>query len=351
MVIHSTYMLRRENQTNKLKYSIFINILITLTLLISGCSQNKTKTISSPTITPTSTPTPVAKNLPSVVVTTTVLCNLTKQIAKDTVNLSCLISPSTDPTKYESKPEDTKAIEEAKLILYNGYNLENKLISVIKTSKNKAPKVSVGELAVPKPLLSKVQNKTVKNKAIPDPYVWHDASNAIKIIDVISDSLGKAIPENITIYSSNTIKLKNEIIQLDKWIKQRIETIPEEKRLLVTTHDEMGYYIKAYGIKYNAALAVVNLEDKPTEKNIEQLAKNLKKSKPITIFPESNINPQLIAAAAKKAEVRVSERQLFTNNLGKAGSGGDSYQKMMTANTRTIVEGLDGTYLIFSPQP
>lgn len=336
-----------SNKTNKLKYSTIINILIILTLIITGCNQNKPqKPISSSKITPKSTPTPVINNLPSVVATTTVICDLTKQIAKNTVNLSCLIPPSADPIIYEPKQEDSKAIEEAKLILYSGYNLENKLIPIIKSSKNKVPKIGVAELGVTKPLLSKV-----KGKSIPDPYVWHDVSNTLKMVNVITDNLVKVIPENTNIYKNNSEKLKNELLQLDKWIKESTGTIPDGKKLLVTTHDEMGYYIKAYGIKYNSVLAGVSLEDKPTDENVEKLAKKLYKSKAITIFPESNINPQLIKAAAKKAEIRVSERQLFTNNLGKSGSEADNYQKMMTANTRTILEGLDGTYIIFSPKP
>ena len=50
---------------------------------------------------------------------------------------------------------------------------------------------------------------------------------------------------------------------------------------------------------------------------------------------------------AKEARVNISERQLYTENLSLTGSEADTYQKMMVANTRTILEGLEGSYLIF----
>ncbi|MFM6308505.1 MAG: metal ABC transporter substrate-binding protein, partial [Dolichospermum sp.] len=50
---------------------------------------------------------------------------------------------------------------------------------------------------------------------------------------------------------------------------------------------------------------------------------------------------------AREANVKVFQRPLYINGLGTAGSDGDTYQKMITANTRIIVEGLGGTYLKF----
>ena len=66
-----------------------------------------------------------------------------------------------------------------------------------------------------------------------------------------------------------------------------------------------------------------------------------------TIFAEVEINPNLIQSVATEAEVNISDRKLYAEGLGEPASDADTYQKMMIANTRTIVEGLGGTYLIF----
>ena len=49
-----------------------------------------------------------SENLPLVVATTSVLCDLTKQIAGDTVNLKCLVAAEEDPHTYKPKPGEKK---------------------------------------------------------------------------------------------------------------------------------------------------------------------------------------------------------------------------------------------------
>lgn len=94
----------------------------------------------------------VAQSRPQVVATSTVICGLAKEIAGNTIDLKCLIDAGSDPHVYTSKPDDRKAIEQAKLILYSGYNFEPSLIRLIKASSNKSAKLAVGEAAVPKAL-------------------------------------------------------------------------------------------------------------------------------------------------------------------------------------------------------
>jgi manganese/iron transport system substrate-binding protein len=82
-------------------------------------------------------------NKPKVVATSTVVCNVAKQIAQGTVDLKCLIDPGSDPHEYQPKPGDSIAIEQANLILYAGYNFEPALIKLIQATSNPAPKVAV----------------------------------------------------------------------------------------------------------------------------------------------------------------------------------------------------------------
>lgn len=75
--------------------------------------------------------------------------------------------------------------------------------------------------------------------------------------------------------------------------------------------------------------------------------KDIKKASVPTIFAETTINPKLITAVAKNANVKVCERELYADGLGEKGSEGETYQKMLIANTQSIVEGLGGKYTPF----
>jgi manganese/iron transport system substrate-binding protein len=285
-------------------------------------------------------------NLPLVVATNSVTCGLTQEIAANTIDLKCLIEPGADPHLYQPKPEDSKAIEQAQLILYGGYNFESGLIKLIKATSNPVPKVAVHEIGVPKPQQLEEDGQTVT-----DPHVWHNAQNGIRIANAIADSLSKAFPNNTAKYTSNTKQLTGELKQIDTWIKSQIQTIPPGQRKLVTTHDAMGYYANAYGIPIEGALQGISTEERPTAGRVAELVKDIRKSGVPTIFAEKTVNPQLIEAVAREAKVKVADRELYADGLGEPGTDGDTYPKMLVANTRTIVEGLGGSYAAFESAP
>ncbi|HEY9875878.1 MAG TPA: zinc ABC transporter substrate-binding protein, partial [Candidatus Obscuribacterales bacterium] len=122
-----------------LNYQIWAVAAVAMALGVAGCTQSTSSSSNN--------------NLPKVVATHSVLCDMTKAIAKDTVDLTCLIDPGEDAHVYKPTPQDRKAIETAQLILYGGYNFEPELIKIIKASNNSAVKVAVHEAAVPKPIM------------------------------------------------------------------------------------------------------------------------------------------------------------------------------------------------------
>ncbi|MGA7937641.1 MAG: zinc ABC transporter substrate-binding protein, partial [Kovacikia sp.] len=216
---------------------------LSLFLGIAGCLNPSTPSANpGAQATDRATPagSPIVGERPLVVATNTVVCDLTRQIAADTVNLNCLVAPGQDPHGYAPKPDDRKAIEQAKLILYGGYDFEPELIKLIESTSNPASKVAVDELAVPNP-----QQFEEDGKRENDPHVFHNAQNGALMAAVISKSLTQLEPKQAALYEANTKKLMGELTQLHGWIKSEIGTIPPAQRKLVTTHEAFGYYSKA----------------------------------------------------------------------------------------------------------
>lgn len=311
---------------------------------LSGCVSAPTQSVSPTASSSTSGTTASATtgDRPLVVATNTVVCNLTRQIAAETVNLKCLIDGGVDAHEYKPKPDDSKAIEQAKLILYGGYNFEPALIRLLKASSNAAPKIAVDEVAVPQPQEFEEDGKTET-----DPHVFHNAANGVQLAAVISKHLTQLQPNQASLYAANTKKVTDELTQIDTWIKAEIATIPSTQRKLVTTHDAFGYYSKAYGIPAIGALQGVNTDEKATPARVKALVKEIEATGVPTIFAEVSINPKLIEAVAKEAGVKVADRELFADGLGEKDSAGDTYQKMLLANTQAIVEGLGGKFTSF----
>ncbi|MBD2666376.1 metal ABC transporter solute-binding protein, Zn/Mn family [Richelia sinica] len=325
----------RQQQT--ITYIVLNTALIVFAIGFVACNRKGFNTSYNQT-----SPTNILdNNLPLVVATNSVICDLTKQIAQQTINLACLIPPGSNPTIYQPTSADRQKIERANLILYHGYNFEPQLMKIIKASP--ARQIAVGQKAVAQPL------KFVQNgKKITEPHIWHSTNNAIKMLEIINESLSKAIPDKSGIYDKNTAKLTNEFTQMNNWIKSRIASIPVKKRKLMTTHEAMIYYAQAYELPYVKNLKGIKNTKKLTNRKIENLAQDIRKMRVKTIFVDTTTSSQLVEPVAQEAKVRIFARKLYLEGLGEPGSDGETYQKMMDANTRSIVEGLGGTYLKFS---
>jgi manganese/iron transport system substrate-binding protein len=310
--------------------------------MLTGCTTPSQQPGETPSPTASASPTLTTSSNPKVVVTNTVLCDLTKQIAANTVDVACILAAGSDPHVYKLTPEARQSIEDAKLVLYGGYDFEPELIKAIKATSNPAPKIAVHEVAVPQP-----QKFEEDGKSTTDPHVWHNAQNGIKIAETIATNLEKLLPSQAATYKQNTQKLTSEIGQLDTWIKSEIGTIPAAKRVLFTTHDALGYYSKAYGIPVDA-LEGLSTEEKPNAARAKELVGKIKKAQVPTIYAELTLNPKLITAIAKEANVKVAEQEIYADGLGEVSSPGGTYQKMLVSNTKTIVEGLGGKFTPFA---
>jgi manganese/iron transport system substrate-binding protein len=269
------------------------------------------------------------------------IADWTETVGGEAIDHLGLLAPGVDPHIYEPVPADSVALEKAKLIFYNGYNLEPGLTKLITAVGQNAQKIALAEL-VP-PLTSRHQGSD-----LPDPHVWGDVKNVILMVNGIRDALIDIAPENKELFTNNAAVFTQALTQLDQWVTQQIQTIPEPNRTLVTTHDAFEYYIKAYGLRSGGTLIGISTEEQPSAQTVARLSDAIKKMGVPTIFAETTINPALITTVAQEAGVTLAKRSLYSDSLGEAGGEADTYIKMIVANTRILVESLGGT---ISPFP
>lgn len=304
-------------------------IYTSIVLLLSGCGIQTTTSEGG---------------LPRVVSTSTIIADLAEDVGGDRIEHTGILEPGADPHVYEPVPEDSIALEKANLIFYNGYNLEPGLIKLMKTAGSNAQQVAVGEGV--QPLDFQYQGQTQ-----PDPHVWGDVKNAIAMVEAIRDSLIKLSPQDQEIFTQNAAKEIEKLQKLDTWVKAQINTIPPERRKLVTTHDAFQYYATAYGLEVAGTLIGISTEEQPSAQTVQKLVEEIKATQVPAIFAETTINPQLIQTVAEEAKIKLSATQLYSDSIGAPGSEGDSYVKMMVSNTKAIVEALGGKVSDFSTDP
>jgi len=143
----------------------------------------------------------------------------------------------------------------AQLILYGGYDFEPTIINPVQATKTQPPKWQWMSKPFPNRSWAKNMNTTQEEhesgEMAPIP-MFGTMLRMVRMAAVIRDQLAKLSPENADLYTRNAQQLTDELKQVDTWIEAQIDTIPPSN-VLVTTHDALGYYANAYGLKIEGA--------------------------------------------------------------------------------------------------
>jgi manganese/iron transport system substrate-binding protein len=311
-----------------------------------GCESEKTSNNTTATIEATTTAKTAAatSKKTKVVASHSVICDLVKEIAKDKVDLNCLINPDQDPHVYEGKPSDRQAVEEADIVFYAGLDFDPAIVKMAQASKTPAPKLALHDIATTKKLTLVEDGKTET-----DPHVWHDAKNGLRMVEIIQENLVKVDPSDAAEFNKNAQELATKIKAIDAWISLQIVTIPAKQRTLITTHDALGYYGNAYGLKITDTLQGISTEEEPTAAKVKSLTEAIKKQQVPVIFAEVTANDKVLKTVANEAKVKIADTELFADGLGKPDSPQGTYLGMLESNTCAIANGLGGKCTAFKP--
>ncbi len=175
-----------------------------------------------------------------------------------------------------------------------------------------------------------------------DPHVWHDPHNIIKMADVITSSLKK----DIGLFNKSDKKLLNERFEradslledLDSWIVQQVNSIPEENRVIVSKHKALEYYGDAFGFETISLLDFLGDSSSLRPENISSTLKMLDEENVLAIFPEQIPASKLLKNLSKQSSVPLASNQIFVDGLMMDGNT----VSVAVHNTCTIVDSLGG---------
>ena len=265
-----------------------------------------------------------------VVSSASIFQDMAMNIGGDKIEAFTIVPIGGDPHLYEPKPSDAQLVKSADIILVNGLTFEGWINKLIKNSGSAAKVYTITEG------VNVLKSDKYKNAA--DPHAWMDASNGLKYIENIKDALIATDPKNTDYYNENYKKYRVEISNLDEYIAREIKKIPEEKRMLVTSHDAFAYYGRRYGVRLNA-LKGISTEAETQTKDMVRVSNAIRESQVPAIFIESTINPQVIQQIARDNNVQIGG-ELFADSIGAEDSEGPTYLTMLKHNTDVIVKAL-----------
>ncbi len=265
-----------------------------------------------------------------IVATASMIADMASNIAGDKLEIECIVPIGGDPHLHEATPRDAILVSGADLILKNGLTFEGWLSELIDNSGTKAESVLVTKD------IKVVESLAYENSA--DPHAWMDASNGLIYIKNIKDAFIKIDPINQSTYEANYEAYKKKLEELDEFIMEQIKTIPEQHRILITSHDAFQYYGRRYGIQLEAILGTSTDADVQTS-DIKRINTVIRENKVPAVFIESTINPKILQQLARDNNIVIGG-QLYADSIGDKDSPAPSYYDMLKYNTITIVNAL-----------
>src|SRR5436190_11731881 len=235
----------------------------------------------------TSFPAQAADKLDAVA-TFSILADLVTNVGGDRVNVTALVAPNGDAHVYAPTPADSKKLAAAKIVFTNGLGFEGWIDRLVKASGTKAA-VAVASKGV-KARIDEDEHKT-------DPHAWQSIANTKIYVGNIRDALVKTDPAGKDAYEANAKAYLAKLEALETDVKKAIDSIPPERRKIITTHDAFGYFGATYGMEFIAPQGV-STDSEASARDIAKIITQIKKQKVPAVFLENVTDDRLLKRIA-----------------------------------------------------
>jgi manganese/zinc/iron transport system substrate-binding protein len=277
------------------------------------------------------------KNKLNIVTTTSMITDLVKNIGGEHINLQGLMGSGVDPHLYKASEGDVSKLVNADIIFYNGLHLEGKLVEVFEKMKNKKT-IAISDALDENTLIG--SEYFASNY---DPHIWFNVDYWMQVTNYVVKVLSEAIPEQKAAFQTNGANYIKQLETLKINLKATIETLPKEKRILVTAHDAFNYFGKSFGFEV-VGLQGLSTATEAGVQDVQKLAAFIIDKKVKSIFIESSVPRRTIealqaAVMSKNHDVSIGGT-LYSDALGNPGTIEGTYIGMFTYNVNTIVNAL-----------
>lgn len=274
---------------------------------------------------------------PLVVCTTAFVADCAREIGGSAFRVEQLMGQGVDPHLYKPTPRDVALISDADLVLYSGLHLEGRLVR----SLNLLPPGRAVGIADAIP-----HERLIASTDYPDahdPHVWFDASLWAIAAERAAESLVTLQPSLETEIRGRLADYRKRILAAHEYAKSAIDSIPEQRRVLVTAHDAFRYFSRAYGIEVQS-IQGLSTESEASLARVNELTTMLVDRKIPAVFVESSVPRKTVQALIEGARTRGASirlgGELFSDAAGAKGTPEATYIGMFMHNVNAIRDAL-----------
>jgi len=273
----------------------------------------------------------VAQEKFKAVTTFTVIADIAQNVAGDAAIVESITKPGAEIHNYQPTPGDIQRAQGAKLIFWNGLNLELWFEKFFQNLRD-VPSVVVSEGVEPMGITEGPYTGT------PNPHAWMSPTAALIYVDNIRDAFVEHDPANAETYKVNAVAYKAKISAAIDPIKAELDKVPEDKRWLVTSEGAFSYLARDFGLK-ELYLWPINADQQGTPQQVRKVIDAVKENGITVVFSESTISSAPAEQVARETGAKYGG-VLYVDSLTEADGAVPTYIDLLRVTSDTIAKGL-----------
>ncbi|NJL07260.1 MAG: metal ABC transporter substrate-binding protein [Methylacidiphilales bacterium] len=261
----------------------------------------------------------------------TVIADMARNVAGDAAIVESITKPGAEIHNYQPTPGDILKAQGARLILWNGLNLELWFEKFFRNLKG-VPEVVVSGGVAP------VGIAEGPYTGKPNPHAWMSPAAAQIYVDNIRDAFIAHDPGNAETYRQNADAYKQKIEATVAPIRARLAAIPPERRWLVTSEGAFSYLARDFGLK-ELYLWPINADQQGTPQQVRKVIRAIRANNIPVIFSESTVSADPARQVARETGARYGGI-LYVDSLSEPDGPVPTYLDLLRVTTETIAKGL-----------
>lgn len=330
---------------------------------------------------------------PHVVASFSILADVAARVAGDAADVESLIPVGSDPHAYNASARDVAILSDADLVLVVGMNFEEGLLPVLEEAAGDRLRVVSGCVPV-RPITGEIpEGEAAADPDLPepcadhlaavaaafetdaaaltagtlgpltavacvgdahghdeveadghapegcDPHVWTDPANVALWTLAIRDALSELDPAHAEAYAANAEAYLGELAALDQDVRALVESIPVERRRIVTNHLAWNYFAGRYGLEVvGVVLPGGGTAAEPSVQEVLALIALIEEQDIPAIFTETTVSPGLAEQVAEETGAQIV--QLYTGSLSAPEDEAGTYVEFLRYNAAALAEAL-----------
>jgi ABC-type Zn uptake system ZnuABC Zn-binding protein ZnuA len=300
----------------------FLLLILLLLTTLAACSPNDAAA-------------PAADGRLQVVATTSIIGDVVNNIGGDDIHLTVLIPAGSDPHSFEPSPQQIAALADADIVFVNGFGLEQTLMPMLESAVAPDKIVAVSEGVDPLVFAGDEADHEGEEGMRYDPHTWMDPNNVIIWTENIERALSEADPEHADAYHARAEAYRQQLRELDAWIKAQIEPLLPLK--VVTDHKVFGYFARRYGIEQvGAIIPAYSAMAQPSAQELAQLEDAIRQLGVDAVLVGNTVNPQLAKQVAEDTGIKLIP--IYTGSLSGPDGPAPTYIDLMRYNVHAILQ-------------